>query len=49
MSWERDEWRSALRAERVKPGDCYRHDYSPSRSGGATCLGCGMTLDAEEM
>lgn len=32
--WERDEWRAALRAERVLPGDCYRHDMKRDGAGG---------------
>lgn len=46
---ERDEWRSALRADPPKPGDCYRHDYRPNRNGGATCTGCGDTIDRSEL
>lgn len=42
--WERDEWRSALRTEPTKPGDCYRHQIN-SRG---ICSGCGMTVDKDE-
>ncbi len=47
--WERDEWRSALRADRVKPGDCYRHNMKHDGAAGAVCTGCGLTVTAEEL
>lgn len=46
--WERDEWRSAVRADRGQT-TCYQHDYQPNRQGGGTCTGCGDTIDWEEM
>jgi hypothetical protein len=49
MSWERDEWRAALRADGTQPGDCYRHDMRPDGNGGGVCTGCGLTVPRGEM
>ena len=47
--WENDEWRSALRADRTRPGDCYQCQYGLNRSGGGTCATCGATVGAGEL
>lgn len=45
---DREEWRSALRSEPVKPGDCYRHDMRLDGSVGV-CARCGLTVTGDEL
>lgn len=46
--WEREEWRSALQADRGAGASCYRHNFQPDGRGGGVCQ-CGETLSPEEL
>lgn len=47
--WERDEYLSALRADRTVAASECRHEMLSDGRGGGVCRWCELTVDREEL